>query len=164
LKAHDVGTKDILDPDGMYYTPTLLEMWRTAPYLHDGSAATLREVLTTHNVDDRHGKTSHLTSRQLDQLEAYLLQIGSKAPTAPIVKEDLNNDGAVNITDVMIVAAAFNSARGDGKYVESSDLNGDGAINIKDVMMIAAKFNTVVLRDNAFNTGDDISFKKEEYK
>jgi hypothetical protein len=97
-------------------------------------------------------------------LEAYLLQIGSKAPTAPIVKEDLNNDGAVNITDVMIVAAAFNSARGDGKYVESSDLNGDGAINIKDVMMIAAKFNTVVLRDNAFNTGDDISFKKEEYK
>jgi mono/diheme cytochrome c family protein/sugar lactone lactonase YvrE len=164
LKAHDVGTKDILDPDGMYYTPTLLEMWRTAPYLHDGSAATLREVLTTHNVDDRHGKTSHLTSRQLDQLEAYLLQIGSKVPTAPIVKEDLNNDGAVNITDVMIVAAAFNSARGDGKYVESSDLNGDGAINIKDVMMIAAKFNTVVLRDNAFNTGDDISFKKEEYK
>lgn len=147
LEAHDVGTKDILDPDGMYYTPTLLEMWRTAPYLHDGSAATLRDVLTTRNVDDRHGKTSQLTSRQLDQLEAYMLQIGSNVPTTPIVKEDLNNDGAINITDVMILAAAFNSARGDGKYVEASDLNGDGAINIKDVMMIAAKFNTVISKD-----------------
>lgn len=77
LKAHDVGTKDILDKDGMYYTPTLLEIWRTAPYLHDGSAATLHDVLTTKNVGDKHGKTSHLTSKQLDQLEAYVLQIGA---------------------------------------------------------------------------------------
>lgn len=144
LKAYDVGTKDILDPDGIYYTPTLLEMWRTAPYLHDGSAATIREVLTTKNVDDKHGKTSHLTSRQLDQLEAYILQIGSNAAPTPIVKEDFNHDGVINMKDVIILAAVFNTARGDGKYVEAIDLNGDGAINMVDVVIIAAKFNTVV--------------------
>src|SRR5690606_30842475 len=36
-------------------TPTLLGIWQTAPYLHDGSAATLLDVLTTSNVDGEHG-------------------------------------------------------------------------------------------------------------
>jgi YVTN family beta-propeller protein len=65
LKAYDVGA-------GALDTPTLVEIWRTAPYLHDGSAATLREVLTTANPNDRHGKTSHLSSSQIDDLVAYL--------------------------------------------------------------------------------------------
>jgi cytochrome c peroxidase len=65
LKAYDVGA-------GPLDTPTLIEIWRTAPYLHDGSAATLREVLTTANPHDRHGKTSHLSSAEIDDLVAYL--------------------------------------------------------------------------------------------
>ena len=48
------------------------EIWRTAPYMHDGSAATLKEVLTSANPNDRHGKTSHLSTAQLDDLVAYL--------------------------------------------------------------------------------------------
>lgn len=59
----------------MFDTPTLIELWRTAPYLHDGSAATLRDVLTTANPDDKHGKTSHLTADQLNDLIAYLLSL-----------------------------------------------------------------------------------------
>ncbi len=55
--------------------PTLVELWRTAPYLHDGSAATLRDVLTTANQDDQHGKTSHLTADQLVDLAEYLLSL-----------------------------------------------------------------------------------------
>jgi enterochelin esterase-like enzyme len=57
---------------------------------------------------------------------------------------DVNNDGAINISDVMIVAGAFNTAKGKAGYVEAYDLNKDGAINISDIMMIAAKFNTLV--------------------
>lgn len=57
---------------------------------------------------------------------------------------DLNGDRAINISDVMLLASAFNTARGDAGYVEAYDLNGDGAINITDVMLIATKFNTVV--------------------
>ncbi|GAB4195276.1 MAG: hypothetical protein OHK0013_01310 [Sandaracinaceae bacterium] len=78
---HDVGT--IRPSSGQRLggalsgldTPTLRGLWRTAPYLHDGSALTLREVLTTRNVDDRHGSTSTLTSADLDDLEAYLLTL-----------------------------------------------------------------------------------------
>ena len=63
-----------------YVPPPLYELWRTAPYLHDGSAQTIRDVLTTFNADDKHGKTSHLSPNQIDQLAAYLLQIGGDLP------------------------------------------------------------------------------------
>lgn len=71
---HDVGTGD--GPhEGLgprFDTPSLRMLWNSAPYLHDGSAATLREVLRARNRDDRHGTTSHLTSDELDDLIAYL--------------------------------------------------------------------------------------------
>lgn len=73
LKAYHVGTLGNYDkPVDKFDTPALIELWRTAPYLHDGSALTLREVLTTSNPEDRHGKTSHLTSAQIDDLADYL--------------------------------------------------------------------------------------------
>lgn len=72
LKSYDVGTTttgELMD------TPTLVEVWRTAPYLHDGSAAGMREVLIDRNTKDRHGKTSHLTKKQIDDLVEYVLSL-----------------------------------------------------------------------------------------
>jgi YVTN family beta-propeller protein len=76
LKSYDVGTTGRFDrTDKEFDTPTLVELWRTAPYLHDGSATTVREVLTTHNKGDQHGKTSTLSKEQLDDLTEYLLSL-----------------------------------------------------------------------------------------
>lgn len=76
LQTYDVGTRGRFDqPADRFDTPTLVEGWRTAPYLHDGSAATLRNVLTTSNPHDKHGKTSHLMPQQIDDLAAYLLSL-----------------------------------------------------------------------------------------
>ncbi len=76
LQSYDVGTQGPLDREvHVFDTPTLIEGWRTAPYLHDGSAATLRELLTTRNPKDQHGKTSHLKASELDDLEAFLLSL-----------------------------------------------------------------------------------------
>ncbi|MBI5388012.1 MAG: c-type cytochrome [Verrucomicrobia bacterium] len=76
MKSYDVGTKGRFDKPGEKYdTPTVLECWRTAPYLHDGSAATMRDVLTTSNKGDLHGKTSHLTPQQIDDLAEYILSL-----------------------------------------------------------------------------------------
>ncbi len=75
LKLYDVGTRHELDRVDQFDTPTLVELWRTAPYLHDGSAATLDEVLTKYNKGDRHGATSHLTKEQKADLVAYLLSL-----------------------------------------------------------------------------------------
>lgn len=73
----------------------------------------------------------------------------SEIPPTPtknpgVKSPDLNSDGAVNISDVMLLAQSFNSAKGDSRYKEAYDLNSDGAINISDVMKIAEKFNTQV--------------------
>jgi YVTN family beta-propeller protein len=84
-KGHDVGTvteyhslyavKGADKLSDRFYSPVLLELWRTAPYLHDGSAATLRDVLTTQNRDDRHGRTSYLTAQEIDDLVEFLLTL-----------------------------------------------------------------------------------------
>jgi len=84
-----------------YLTPVLNDVWLTAPYLHDGSASTLYDVVracssavadccnprlddctgknTGRNIDDQHGVTSHLTPAQLDDLVAFL-----EAPHGPV--------------------------------------------------------------------------------
>ena len=75
-KRHAVGTANAHDrPGALFDTPTLVEAWRTAPYLHDGSAATIRDVLATKNPQDQHGRTSQLTPEQLADLVAYVLSL-----------------------------------------------------------------------------------------
>lgn len=76
LRQHEVGTGRPFDQSGdQFYTPTLIELWRTAPYLHDGSAATVRDVVTTQNPRRQHGRTSNLTRQEIDDLCAYLLAL-----------------------------------------------------------------------------------------
>lgn len=71
--SYDVGTAGELDRDVKSFdTPTLIEIWRTGPYLHDGSAATLREVLVDRNLTDTHGRVSDLATAELDDLIEYL--------------------------------------------------------------------------------------------
>jgi len=74
-QVHDVGTghadpSEKIGPN--FDTPTLVGIYRTAPYLHHGKAETLLEVLTTFNPKDQHGQTSHLDVGQLNDLVEYL--------------------------------------------------------------------------------------------
>ncbi|UCD49289.1 MAG: c-type cytochrome [Phycisphaerales bacterium] len=73
LGRYDVGTGSGLDEAQALDTPTLIEVWRTAPYLHDGRAATISDVLTKYNPDNKHGRTSNLTSGQLQDLAEFVL-------------------------------------------------------------------------------------------
>jgi YVTN family beta-propeller protein len=76
LHAHDVGTRRSFDqPTDKFYTPTLIEVWRTAPYLHDGSAVTIRDVLTTRNPNGEHGNATGLSESQLADLCEYVLSL-----------------------------------------------------------------------------------------
>jgi len=69
LQSHDVGTGKDLDKDRLFDTPTLVEIWRTAPYLYDGRATTIEEMLTTYNPGDKHGVTSNLNNSIRRSLE-----------------------------------------------------------------------------------------------
>ncbi len=72
-RLYDVGTGLGADSTDAFDTPTLVEVWRTAPYLHDGRAATIQDVLTVHNPNDKHGRTSKLTNEQITDLAEYVL-------------------------------------------------------------------------------------------
>ncbi len=71
----DVGLGTRTEAGRKFDVPTLHEVWRTAPYLYDGRAKTMREVLTTYNLDDQHGITSDLSEEELSDLEIYVLSL-----------------------------------------------------------------------------------------
>jgi mono/diheme cytochrome c family protein len=56
--------------------PTLRDVWATAPYLHDGSAATLEAAVRAHN-------NLSITDANLARLVAYLREIGRDEAGAP---------------------------------------------------------------------------------
>jgi PA14 domain/Di-haem cytochrome c peroxidase len=58
--------------------PTLRDVWFTAPYLHDGSAATLADAVRAHS-------TVTVSDADLPNLVSYLQQIGSEEVAAPTV-------------------------------------------------------------------------------
>ena len=80
-RSHDVGTftrttgKRLGQAIEGLDTPSLVGLWQSAPYLHDGSAATLHEVFTERNANQLHGKTKGLSPVQRGQLVAFLLQL-----------------------------------------------------------------------------------------
>ena len=70
--SYDVGTGIGRETGKAWDTPALREIWRTAPYLHDGRAATLEEVIGSANPGDKHGETSSLNADQRKDLIEYL--------------------------------------------------------------------------------------------
>ncbi len=83
FNLHDIGTGRADKSERMgtkYDTPTLLGIYRGAPYLHDGSAAILRDVVTTQNKDDKHGRTSQLKSGEIDDLVEFLKSLPYETP------------------------------------------------------------------------------------
>jgi hypothetical protein len=87
---HDVGT--LLPTSGSRLfgklegidTPSLKGAWHSAPYYHDGRAATLMEIFTKYNPEDKMGVTSNLSTTELEQLVEYLLELDDvpEPPTA----------------------------------------------------------------------------------
>jgi len=89
---HDVNTGRSDPSEKMplkYDTPTLLGIYRSAPYLHDGSAKTLKDVLTTNNAGDKHGKSSHLAANQIDDLTEFLKALPYEDPQPAAVAAGL---------------------------------------------------------------------------
>ena len=69
-KLYDVGTKHFSGDSGKYDAPTLNEVWRTAPYMHDGSMNTIEEVVRYFAKD--------LSEAEVAQLADYVRSIGAE--------------------------------------------------------------------------------------
>ncbi len=77
LKMADVGTLVASDDSILFDTPHLNNIYASAPYLHDGRAATLEEIWTIYGKTERHGVVNDLTKMDLNHLIEYLKSLRS---------------------------------------------------------------------------------------
>jgi len=75
LTSYDLKSMRGPDKGKRLDTPTLCEVWRTAPYLHDGRADTLKSIFREHNSGDLHGFTSSLTAQELADMIEFVLSL-----------------------------------------------------------------------------------------
>ncbi|UCG26789.1 MAG: hypothetical protein JSV24_07345, partial [Bacteroidales bacterium] len=72
LQMVDVGTLSETDDPMLFDVPQLNNIYESAPYLHDGRAATLEELWTRFNSDDTHGVANDMLKDELNDLVEYL--------------------------------------------------------------------------------------------
>jgi mono/diheme cytochrome c family protein len=92
--------------------PTLRDAWATAPYLHDGSAATLSAAVSAH-------KGVSLSATDLANVVAYVQQIGGEEP-APLVA--CASEGGSCVIPAGITADVYYGV--NGSYAMRSGLTG----------------------------------------
>lgn len=66
MQMHRIG--DDIEFENGWDTPSLVEVWRTAPYLFDGRAATLEDVFAVH----RHGINKEVSDTEIKELVEYV--------------------------------------------------------------------------------------------
>ena len=66
MKMHRIG--EDVEFEAGWDTPTLSEVWRTAPYLFDGRAATMEDVFFVH----KHGIEGKITRKEAEALAEYV--------------------------------------------------------------------------------------------
>ena len=71
LKAYDVASRGELDDRAAFDTPTLVEAWRSAPYMHDGRYTTIERLLT----EGKHGRANELRDEELADLVEFVLSL-----------------------------------------------------------------------------------------
>ncbi len=73
MQLHRMGRTPSQHFKNEFDTPTLREVWRTAPYLHDGQFSTVQQLLR----EGRHGlkRDLQLTEQEIEDLTQYVLSL-----------------------------------------------------------------------------------------
>ncbi|MBE0653816.1 MAG: cell surface protein [Bacteroidales bacterium] len=71
MKLHGTETGKGMDKGKSFDTPKLIEVWRTGPYMHDGSITNMEELIRIHNP---YGKSS-LSEKEIAELSEFVLSL-----------------------------------------------------------------------------------------
>jgi len=74
-KLHDVASKSPCDCRAKFDTPSLIETWRTAPYMHNGQYKTIEALISKGRHGHGKGPIDDLTASQLKDLVAFVLSL-----------------------------------------------------------------------------------------
>lgn len=72
LKKHDLGTGLGQDIGKPWDTPTLVEVWRTSPYLHDGRVVSMEDLIRMHNPFRESQPIGEMDEQDLKDLADYV--------------------------------------------------------------------------------------------
>ena len=75
LALHKTESTSYNESRSRFDTPTLIEVWRTAPYMNNGHWLTVRETLIEGGHGNRDGKLDALSNGELDDLIEYVLSL-----------------------------------------------------------------------------------------
>jgi hypothetical protein len=56
------------------------------------------------------------------------------------LSSDINHDGTVSLADLVILANAYGSHKGDTNWSPDADINGDGAVGLSDLVVLAEQY------------------------
>jgi len=97
----------------------------------------------TFNAAGPGSSSLHFENVQMTDTADVVITVGTQDGNITVTcREDVNGDGVINIVDIQLVAARWNTAEGDPDYDPLYDINQDGRINIVDIQLVAAKWNT----------------------
>ena len=76
LEMHDVASRGQYDRRDDFDTPTLIECWRTAPYMHDGHFTSMKELFTVGKHGQKgDGDIEGLSDDQINDLVEFVLSL-----------------------------------------------------------------------------------------
>lgn len=74
-KSHDVGSRASYDHQDDFYTPSLREVWRTRPFMHDGRYVKMIDVFKKGMHGDVFGEIADLNDKELNDLVEYIMSL-----------------------------------------------------------------------------------------
>lgn len=128
-------------------TPTLRDVWATAPYLHDGSAATIEAAIRAHN-----GVT--LSAAEIADVADYVRQVGAEESRAP------GNGGNLvvrAISTLVNTIGAFFEVRVNQQVVGRGQLDATGWVDLafNTLSFAAGAGIDIIFGNDAFVDGQD---------
>jgi DNA-binding beta-propeller fold protein YncE len=74
-KMHNVRSRGKYEYNENYDTPSLIEVWRTSPYLHDGRHVTIEQLIRDGKHGNTRGRVDELTDREIRDLAEFVLSL-----------------------------------------------------------------------------------------
>ncbi len=126
--GHSLGLSDLSldDPNywNVYPRPVMMCGIGQSPFLYpgaDGKRATSPQPTDIKNINKRWQQLAYTEKKY--------------------IRADFNKDGAVNMTDIMLIAKYFNQKTSSDSAIENKyDVNNDHVINMQDAMMVGQFF------------------------
>lgn len=152
LSNFSAGITMASSPTALFANPTLalpgsMDFYpKTGSILLDAANGTYAPA-DDFNLLSRPVGTADIGAYEVHSLPAnpgWVLNLGFKDVNAAILPGDFNQDGSVDVIDLLTFADSWTASAGDAAYNPACDLNADGTVDVIDLLAFAENWGTAV--------------------